>query len=113
MTLKLTYLREVFKEYNNYPHWFITQVFNGVSKIFNQHQDVTVINETTTATRSNSKKQIMKLPYAGEKGCSNIKSFKKHLTKTFPAKIEVDIIYTRTKLSSRLNNINDPTPFQE
>ena len=55
----------------------------------------------------------MKLPYAGEKGCSNIKSFKKHLTKTFPAKIEADIIYTRTKLSSRLNNINDPTPFQE
>ena len=55
----------------------------------------------------------MKLPYPGEKGCSNIKSFKKHLKKTFPAKIEADIIYTRTKLSSRLNNINDPTPFQE
>ena len=55
----------------------------------------------------------MKLPYAGEKGCSNIKSFKKHLKKTFPAKIEAEIIYTRTKLSSRLNNINDPTPFQE
>ena len=26
----------VFKEYNNYPHWFITQVFNDVDKIFNQ-----------------------------------------------------------------------------
>ena len=25
-----------FKEYNNYPHWFITQVFNDVDKIFNQ-----------------------------------------------------------------------------
>ena len=47
----------------------------------------------------------MKLPYPGEKGCSNIKSFKKHLKKTFPSKIEADIIYTRTKLSSRLNNI--------
>ena len=112
MTLELTYLREVFKEYNNYPHWFITQVFNGVSKIFNQHQDVTVINETTTATRSNSKKQIMKLPYAGEKGCSIIKSLKKHLKKTLPANIEADIIYTGTKLSSQLNNIKDSTLFE-
>ena len=33
----------------------------------------------------------MKLPYAGEKGCSIIKSLKKHLKKTLPANIEADI----------------------
>ena len=55
----------------------------------------------------------MKLPYAGEKGCSIIKSLKKHLKKTLPANIEADIIYTGTKLSSQLNNIKDPTPFEE
>ena len=59
------------------------------------------------------KKQIMNLPYAGEKGCSIIKSLKKHLKKTLPANIEADIIYTGTKLSSQLNNIKDPTPFEE
>ena len=55
----------------------------------------------------------MKLPYAGEKGCSIIKSLKKHLKKTLPANIEADIIYTGTKLSSQLNNIKDPTLFKE
>ena len=55
----------------------------------------------------------MKLPYAGEKGCSIIKSLKKHLKKTLPANIEADIIYTGTKLSSQLNNIKDPTLFEE
>ena len=55
----------------------------------------------------------MKLPRAGEKGCSIIKSLKKHLKKTFPANIEANIIDTGTKLSSQLNNIKDSTPFEE
>ena len=55
----------------------------------------------------------MQLPYAGVKGCSIIKSFKKHLKRTLPANIEADIIYTGTKLSSQLNNIKDPTLFEE
>ena len=37
LTLELKYLRKVFKEHNNYPHWwFITEVINDVDKIFNQ-----------------------------------------------------------------------------
>ena len=107
MTLELKYLRKVFKEYNKYPHWFITLVFNDVSEIFNQQQEVNFTNETAIAEESISKKQIMKLPYTGEKGCSIIKSLKKHLKKTLPANIEEGIIYTGTKLSSQLNNIKD------
>ena len=113
LTIELTYLRKDFKEYNNYPHWFLTQVFNDVNEIFNQQQEVIVTNETITAEESNSKKQIMKLPYAGEKDCSIIKSLKKHLKKTLPANLKADIIYTGTKLSSQLNNIKDPTLFEE
>ena len=55
----------------------------------------------------------MKLPYAGEKGCSIIKSLKKHLQKTLPANIEADIIYKGRKFSPQFNNIKDPTPFEE
>ena len=36
----------------------------------------------------------MKLPHAGEKGCSIIKSLEKYLKKTLSANIEADIIYT-------------------
>ena len=61
LTLELKYLQKVFKEYNNYPHWLITQVFNDISKVFNQQQEVILTNETTTAEESNSKKQIMKV----------------------------------------------------
>ena len=65
-------------------------------------------NETTTAEESNSKKQIMKLPYAGEKGCSIIKSLKKYLKKTLPTNIEADIFYTDylfiPKFQHRLKN---------
>ena len=56
LILGLNYLRKDFKEYNNYPHWFITRVFNYVNKTFNQQQGVIVTNETTTAEESNSKK---------------------------------------------------------
>ena len=97
LTLELKYLWKVSKEYNNYPHWFITQVFNDVTKILNQQQEVIVTNETAITEKSNTKKQIMKLPYAGEKGSSIIKSLKKHLKKTLPANLEADIIYTGRK----------------
>ena len=55
LTLELKYLRKDFKQCNNYPHWFITQVFNDVNKIFNQQQEVTVTNEKITADEIISK----------------------------------------------------------
>ena len=54
----------------------------------------------------------MKLPYAGKKGCSIIKSLEKDLKKTLPANVEADIISTITKFSSKLNSIKDPTPLE-
>ena len=55
----------------------------------------------------------MKLAYACMKGCSIIKSLKMDLNETLLANMEADIIYTGTKLSSRLSNIKDPTPSKE
>ena len=47
LTLEPKYLWKV--KYFGYPHWFITQLFNDVNKIFNQQQEVTVTNEKITA----------------------------------------------------------------
>ena len=46
----------------------------------------------------------MKLPFPGVKGCSIIKSLKKHLKKTLPTNLEASIIYTGRRLSSQLND---------
>ena len=50
----------------------------------------------------------MNLPYADEKGCSIMKSLKKHLKITLPANLEADIIYTSTFvriINSNVSNI--------
>ena len=53
------------------------------------------------------------LPYAGEKGCTLIKSLKKNLKRAFPVNIQKRIVYTGIKLSSQLRNVKDATPFEE
>ena len=52
-------------------------------------------------------------PYAGEKGCTLIKSLKKNLQRVLPVNIQARIVYTGTKLPSHLRNIKDPTSFEE
>ena len=69
--------------------------------------------ETTDGENNNMRKLIMILPYAGEKGCTLIKSLKKNLQRVLPVNIQTCIVHTRTKLSSQLRNIKDPTPFEE
>ena len=46
----------------------------------------------------------MILPYAGEKGCTLIKSLKKNLQIALPINIQTRIVYAGTKLSSQLKN---------
>ena len=52
----------------------------------------------------------MILPYAGEKGCTLIKSLKKNLQGALPINIQTRIVYTGTKFK-KLKNMKDPTPF--
>ena len=56
---------------------------------------------------------MMILPYAGEKGCTLIKSLEKNFQRAVPVNIQTRIVYTGTKLSSRLKNMKDSTPFEE
>ena len=56
---------------------------------------------------------MMILPYAGEKGCTLIKSLKKNLPIVLPVNIQTRVVYIGTKLSSHLRNIKDSTPFEE
>ena len=53
------------------------------------------------------------LSYAGEKGCTLIKSLKQNLQRALPINTQTRIAYTGTKLSSQLKNIKDPTPFEK
>ena len=53
------------------------------------------------------------LTYAGEKGCTLIKSLKKNLQRAFAVNIQKRIVYTGIKLSSQLRNVKDATPFEE
>ena len=42
-----------------------------------------------------------------------IKSLKRNLQKALPVNIQTRIVYTGTKSSSQIRNINDSTPFEE
>ena len=111
---ELNYLREVFHNFNSYRHWFITKVVPEVKKNFKkQIVPPTPHIETTDGENDNIRKPMMILPYAGEKGCTLIKSLEKNLQRVLPVNIQTRIVYTGTKLSSQLRNIKDPTPFEE
>ena len=81
---ELNYLREVFHNFNSYRHWFITKVVPEVKKNFKkQIVPPTPHIETTDGENDNIRKPMMILPYAGEKGCTFIKSFKRTFKKHF------------------------------
>ena len=69
--------------------------------------------ESTDCVNNNIKKPMLILPYAGEKGCTLIKSLKKNLQRALPINIQTCIVYTGTKFSSQLKNIKDPTPSEK
>ena len=69
--------------------------------------------ETIASENNNIRKPMMILSYAGEKGCTLIKSLKKNLQRVLPVNIQTRTVYNGTKLSSHLRNIKDPTPFEE
>ena len=104
----------MFHNFNLYPHWFITKVVNEVKNDFNKEiVPPTPHIETTDDEKNNIRKPMMIPPYAGEKGCTLIKSLKKNLQRALPVNIQTRIVYTGTKLSSQLRNIKDPTPFDK
>ena len=93
----------MFDNFNSYLHWYITKFVNEVNNDFNkQIVPPTPHIETTDGENNNIKKPMMILPYAGEKGCTLIKSLKKNLQRALPINIQAHIVDTGTKLSSQL-----------
>ena len=75
---ELNHLRKVFHNFNSYPYRFITKIVNKVNNDFNkQIVPHTPHIETTDGENNNFRKPMMILPYAGEKGCTLIKSLKR------------------------------------
>ena len=67
------------------------------------------INENKNGVTS---KQTLILPYAGEKGCSIVRSQEKQLKRSLPNNVKPNIAFTCAKFSSNFN-IKDPGPFTE
>ena len=57
-------------------------------------------------------KRTLVLPYAGEKGCSIVRSLEKQLKRSLRNNVKPNIVFTGTKLSSNFN-VKDPVPFTE
>ena len=78
----------MFHNFNSYPHCFITKVVNEVNNDFNkQIVPPTPHTKTTDGENNNIKRPMMIVLYAGEKGCTLIKSLKNDLQRTLPINI--------------------------
>ena len=67
------------------------------------------INENENGVIS---KRTLILPYAGEKGCSMVRSLEKHLKQSLRNNVKPNIVFTGTKLSSNFN-VKNPAPFTQ
>ena len=107
LKLELKYLRNVFYERNGYPHWFITKLMNEVKRLNMPRAHFQGINENQNGVTS---KRTLLLPYAGEKGCSIVRSLEKQFKRSLPNIVKPNIVFIGTKLSSDFN-VKDPAPF--
>ena len=109
LKLELKYLRKVFHERIGYPRWLITNVMNEKKRLNIAREHFQGTNENENGVTS---KQTLILPYAGEKGCSIVRSLEKQLRGSLPHKVKPKIVFIGTKLSSNFN-VKHPVPFAE
>ena len=87
---ELKYVRNVFRQNNGYPHWFINRVFDKVQDDFMRQQTVESLPDT--AVLNDIRKQAFLLSYAGQSGCTFLKLLKTQLRKTLPSTVKADIV---------------------
>ena len=109
LKLELKHLRKVFHGRNEYPRWFITKVMNEMKRSNMPREHFQGINENENGVIS---KRTLILPYAGEKGCSMVRSLEKHLKRSLRNNVKPNIVFTGTKLSSNFN-VKNPAPFTQ
>ena len=90
--LELKYLRKVFHQNNSYPHWLVNRVFHKAQDDFRKQKTVKPLPDTSVL--NDVRKQTLLLPYAGQYGCTLVKSLKTHLKRTLPPNVKTDIVYT-------------------
>ena len=80
----------------------------------NEVKTLNIPRERFQGTNENEKgvtsKRTLTLPYAGEKGCSIVRSLEKQLKRSLPNNVRPNIVFSGTKLSSNFN-VKDPVPF--
>ena len=79
---ELKYLRKIFHQNNGYPHWFIDRIFDKVQDDFTKQETVDSLPDT--AVLNDVRKQTLLPPYAGQNGCTLVKSLKTNLKKSLP-----------------------------
>ena len=109
LKLELKYLQKVFQEQNGYPHWFITKVINEVKRLNMPREHFQGTDENENGVIS---KRTLVLPYAGEKGCSIVRSLEKQPKRSLANNVKPNVVFTGTKHSSNFN-VKDPVPFTE
>ena len=75
----------------NHSHWFINSSLIKY-KMTSQDGKQTVEPLLDTDVLNDVRKQTLLLPYAGQNGCTLVKSLKTHLKKTLSLNVKADIV---------------------
>ena len=94
---EIKHLKKVFKDINSYPNWIIEQT---IEKVKSQNE---MPRSTQVTTNTEENKHLLMLPYKGKVGETTLKSLRKTLKSVIPANNTFKIIYTGTKLASKIN----------
>ena len=89
--------KKVFININGYPNWIIEQT---IKKVKNKNE-ITWSTQVTSSTEENE--HLLMLPYKGKVGETTLKNLQNSLKSVIPANNLSKIIYTGTKLPSKLN----------
>ena len=94
---EIKHLKKVLRDIHSYPNWIIERT---IKKVKNQNETTRSI-QVTTNTEEN--KHLLMLPYKGKVGETTPKSLRNTLKSVIPAYNTFKIIYTGTKLASKIN----------
>ena len=92
---EISYLRNIFTEYNDFP---LTVVNNIIDQELSQ-----LVQQETTKTQNKETQQTLQLtvPYSGHQGHKLLSKMKKQLKKTLPEDVNTMTSYKSTKLSTK------------
>ena len=104
LTKELQFITKVFTEINGYPRNLVTSILKNVKDKQNgTEEEIPTTEEDSNEESPDPKFLMIKVPYAGEKGETLIKTLHTTLKRNLPDNQEVRIVQTGTKLSKYFN----------